>query len=92
MVLIQPCRTAAALEAIPDWDLDLDIAALEPKLEENGWEPRVNAGIMLIVRKSHEATIFRNGRVLIKTQDRHVAEGVWGDLSPTLLEVSRSGR
>lgn len=92
MVLIQPCRTTAALEAIPEADLDLDINALEPQLERDGWEPRVNAGIMLIVRKQHEATIFRNGRILIKTQDRRVAESVWTELEPRLLEASRRGR
>lgn len=47
MVLIQPCRTTAALEAIPEADLDLDISALEPHLERDGWEPRVNAGIKI---------------------------------------------
>ena len=91
MVLIQPCRTTRALEAIPEGDLDLDLQALEPQLEKRGWEPRVNAGIMLIVRKEHEATIFRNGRVLIKTLDLTAAQAVWDDLSPSLLEVSRRG-
>lgn len=91
MVLIQPCRTTRALEAIPEGDLDLDLAALEPRLEQRGWEPRVNAGIMLIVKKEHEATIFRNGRVLIKTLDMTAAHAVWDDLSPTLAEVSRRG-
>lgn len=89
MVLIQPCRTTRALEAIPETDWDLDLAKLEPRLEARGWQPRVNAGVMLIVRKTHEATIFRNGRVLIKTLDRQAAEDVWNDLSPSLEEVRR---
>lgn len=92
MVLIQPCRTTRALEAIPEGDLNLDLAALEPRLEKRGWEPRVNAGVMLIVRKEHEATIFQNGRVLIKTLDMGAAQAVWDDLSPSLTEVSRRGR
>ena len=91
MVLIQPCRTTRALEAIPEDDLDLDLEALEPKLESRGWQPRVNAGVMLIVRKTHEATIFQNGRVLVKTLDPKAAQAAWDDLEPSLLEVSRRG-
>lgn len=91
MVLIRPCRSTAALEAIPESDWDLDLAKLEPRLVGDGWTSRVNAVIMLIVRKAHEATIFRNGRVLIKTQDVDVAEAVWNDLEPRLLEVRQDG-
>jgi hypothetical protein len=91
MVLIQPCSTTRALEAIHEGDLDLDLARLEPRLEANGWQPRVNAGIMLIMRKEHEATIFRNGRVLIKTLDLNAAQAVWDDLAPSLTEMSRRG-
>lgn len=84
MVLLRPCRTSAAYEAIPESDLELDIPRLEARLMELGWAPLANAGIMLVVRKNVEATIFQSGKLLIKTRERDRAEQVWNELGPAL--------
>lgn len=85
MVLIQPCRTSAAYEVIPERRLRLDITALEKNVQAGGWEVLVNGGIILVVRKGKDdASIFNDGKVLIKTQERAVAERVWSDLKPLI--------
>lgn len=84
MVLIRPCKTSAAYEAIPERDLHVDLPALEDRLRELGWTSVANAGIMLVVRKRLEATIFQSGKLLIKTQAQPEAEEVWRELGPSL--------
>ena len=49
MVLIQPCKTTAAFEAIPERDLDLDLDRLEERLVAAGWRSVANARVLLIV-------------------------------------------
>lgn len=91
MVLIQPCKTTAAYEAIPERDLGLDLGRLEGDLVARGWQPVANAGILLVVRKRLETSIFQSGKLLIKTRNRVEAEAVWSELAPS-LEAATHGR
>jgi hypothetical protein len=84
MVLLKPCKTTAAFEAIPQDDQALDLDALERTLADAGWMPVANARVMLIVAKTVEATIFQSGKLLIKTMDRAQAQRTLDELWPHL--------
>lgn len=82
MVLIQPCSTTAAYEAIPERDLRLDMPRLRDQLEAHGWRTLADAGIMLVIQKgADDASIFRSGKILVKTRDPAVAQRVWNELN-----------
>lgn len=82
MVLLQPCKTTAAYEAIPERDLRLDLEAVERNLHASGWRTLANAGIMLVIQRgADDASVFQSGKLLIKTRDPAVAERVWGEIS-----------
>lgn len=76
------------MEAIPSPALEVDIAGLEARLGNAGWQTLVNAGVMLIARKEHEATIYATGKVVVKSQDGRVAQQVWDELQPILVGAS----
>ena len=83
-VFIRPCQSGRSMEALPSPALHMDLMALEERLETSGWQPVVNAGVMLIVRKDHEATIYGNGKVVVKSRDDGVMRRVWDELAPHL--------
>lgn len=83
LVLLQPCKTTAAFEAIPDSDLRLDLEAVEQRLHAAGWRTLANAGVMLVIRRgTDDASVFKSGKLLIKTRDATVAQRVWTEISP----------
>jgi hypothetical protein len=75
------------MEALPSPALKLDIDLLEARLAEAGWQPKVNATVLLIVRKEHEVSIYANGKTVIKNPDLRVAEQVWDELAPHIMAV-----
>jgi hypothetical protein len=75
------------MEALPSPALKLDIDLLEARLTEAGWQSKVNATVLLIVRKEHEVSIYANGKTVIKSQDLQVAERVWDELAPHIMAV-----
>jgi hypothetical protein len=82
MVLLQPCKTTAAYEAIPERDLGLDLEAVEQRLHGAGWETLANAGVMLVIRRgADDASVFKSGKLLVKTRDATVARRIWADVS-----------
>jgi hypothetical protein len=91
MVLLRPCKTTAAYEAIPERDRRLDLERLERDMAATGWSLVANARVMLIVKRDLEVTVFQSGKVLIKTRDRPQAEATWSQVEPLLEAVSRDG-
>jgi hypothetical protein len=89
-VFIRPCTSGRSLEAIPSPPLRLDIDALEQRLEGAGWQPKVNATVLLIVAKEHEATIYQTGKVIFKSRDEAVARQMWAELSPHLEATNQA--
>ncbi|MBI2078609.1 MAG: hypothetical protein HYT80_09630 [Euryarchaeota archaeon] len=83
-LFVRPCQSGRSMEALPSPPLRLDLIALEERLEASGWQPVVNAGVMLIVRKDHEATIYENGKVVLKSRDDAMMRRVWDELAPHL--------
>jgi TATA-box binding protein (TBP) (component of TFIID and TFIIIB) len=64
LLAIRPCR-ADAFEVVPRRETVLDLDVCERALRESGYEIVSNPGIMLVVRKEVEMTLYRHGRVLI---------------------------
>lgn len=86
MVLLRPCRTTAAYEAIPERDLRLDLGALETVFHREGWRTLANAGVMLVMQRgTDDVSLFQSGKLLIKTRDAAVAQRVWRDVGPLYL-------
>lgn len=70
------CSGRAAFEAIPSPRLHLDLDAIRARLEQAGLSV-VDARVMLIISFEHEATLSRDGRLLIKTGDPQVADAIF---------------
>jgi TATA-box binding protein (TBP) (component of TFIID and TFIIIB) len=93
MVLLRPCKTTAAYEAIPERELQLDLDRVEGALHARGWRTLANAGLMLVVQRGpDDASIFRSGKLLVKTRDADVARRVWEEIGPLYVEVNGHGR
>lgn len=83
MVVVKPCATAAAYEAVPERELRLDMPAVQKRLNAGGWRTLADAGVMIVVQKeATSASIFRSGKLMVKTQDAAHAERVWQEISP----------
>jgi hypothetical protein len=83
------CRGRAAFEAIPEPKLALDLRAARDRLEAAGVGV-TDARVMLICRLEAEATLARDGRLLIKTDDPRTADSVFRRLDG-LLGLSGKG-
>ncbi|MHB8352275.1 MAG: hypothetical protein ACYDFT_06290 [Thermoplasmata archaeon] len=73
------CAGGGAYEAVPRPRLSLDLADLKSRLESAGFSV-LDARVMLVIRRESEATISRDGRILIKTRDPAEAERILADL------------
>jgi len=70
---VKPCRYDA-FEAVPKGRVSLDLDECESKLAKNGYEVLANPGVMLVVRKGVEITVYPHGRLLIHpVKDRNDA-------------------
>lgn len=61
---VKPCRYDA-FEAVPKGKVSLDLEDCETRLKENGYEVLENPGVMLVVKKGIEITVYPRGRLLI---------------------------
>lgn len=83
MPLLRPCKNTASFEALPDnGRLQVNLDALERALVDDGWTLVVNAAVMLIVRRDIEVSIYRSGKMLLKTRDPEVALQAFRELHP----------
>ncbi len=76
MPLLRPCRNTAAFEVLPDEKGQLDLDAVEAGLTGAGYKRVVRAGVMLIMRREVEVSVYRSGKMLIKTRDPQEAQVV----------------
>ncbi len=68
---IKPCR-ADAFEVVPKKKIVLDLDECGRLLGESGYEIVSNRGVMLVVRKDIEMTLYPHGRILmhpVKTKE-----------------------
>lgn len=70
--LLKPCRTSAAIEAIPRERVSLDLDCCEEILK-NVCTIVANAGMLLIVNDQCEVSIHRDGRLVLKTGSKELA-------------------
>jgi ArsR family metal-binding transcriptional regulator len=61
---IKPCK-ADAFEVVPKGRVTLDLAECETLLREGGYEILSSPGVMLVVRKEVELTLYPHGRILM---------------------------
>jgi len=92
LVLVRPCKTTAAYEALPEQELRLDLEQVRHRLTATGWIPVADAGVLLVMRKDVDATVFRSGKLLIKTLDQALAQRVWDEVSRAYDGGASDGR
>lgn len=61
---LKPCRYDA-WDAVPKQRVRFDFPACWQKLQAGGYELVADVGVMLVVRKGVEVTLYRNGRLLM---------------------------
>ena len=84
MALLRPCSTSAGFMATPEKQRKVRMAELRAALEAEGYAIKVDARILLLVKKDVESTIYDTGKVLLKTTEKEEAEKGYGDLRPHL--------
>ena len=82
---LELCSGHAAFEAVPRPRLSLDLRRAGQRLRDAG-VPVLDARVMLIVQLEAETTVSRDGRVLVKSADRGLAERAFRRLA-ALLEL-----
>ncbi len=70
--------------ATPEQKRRVDMARLKAGLAGDGFGVVVDARIILIVRKGVESSIYDDGKVLLKTTDRALAETGYEAIRPHL--------
>jgi hypothetical protein len=81
---VKPCKFDA-YEAVPKKRIDLDLVRCEGILAGRGYEILANPGVMLVVRKGIEMTLYPGGRLLMhpvkdKTEAGRRARELYEDL------------
>ncbi|UCH89052.1 MAG: hypothetical protein JSV49_12605 [Thermoplasmata archaeon] len=83
---MQPCKSTAAFEAIPQDPQKLDLSSVESTLTSHGFEVIANAKVLLVVTKNEmEISIYPTGKILIKIDDKSVAEDMVSELESILM-------
>jgi hypothetical protein len=72
--VLEPCKTRAGFEAIPEEKLKWDLETVEGELAAAGIPTIVNAGVILVVDAGCEVSLFESGKLLFKTPNRALAE------------------
>ncbi|MDD1693406.1 MAG: hypothetical protein LUQ71_01660 [Methanoregula sp.] len=95
-LLLKPCKTSAAIEAIPRERLSLDIDRCE-EIFRKECTIVANAGIMLIIADLCEVSIHKDGRLILKTDSQELAADQAGRIAGWLegteaVRKQRDGR
>lgn len=80
MPLLRPCKNTAAFEVLPDTKGQLDLDHVESVLVEAGYRRKVRAGVMLIMAREIEVSVYKSGKMLIKTRDPQLAQSLAREL------------
>lgn len=74
MLIVQPCKTSAAYEAIPSSKLQLDLRNIKKKLKDDNKKIISETSFLIITKyKNNRVTIFKNGKLMmygIKNQQK----------------------
>jgi hypothetical protein len=85
--LLKPCKGYAGYLSTLKKQRKVDLKSLVGKLESQGHEV-LDAKHLLVVKKDYEVTIYPNGKLLVKTDDKEQArkavEAVYGIIFPDM--------
>lgn len=86
MALLRPCTTSAGFMATPEAQRRVDMAVLKDALEGAGVKVVLDAKVILLVKTPDgtEASVYDNGKVLLKTTEKDAAEAAYAMLRPHL--------
>lgn len=86
MALLRPCTTSAGFMAVPEQQRRVDMGALKEALAGGRFQVLLDAKVILLVKDPHgtEASVYDNGKVLLKTVDRNEADSAYAALRPHL--------
>lgn len=70
--------------ATPERQRRLRLPDLRPLLEGAGYQVVIDAGVLLLVRREVESSIYPSGKVILKTTDGDIARAAYDDLRPHL--------
>lgn len=70
--MMRPCRTSAAYFATLRKPLTLDLSEAATDLEAKGYRV-TDCGVLLILHQEPEVTLYKSGRVLVKTGEERAA-------------------
>lgn len=81
---VKPCKFDA-YEVVPRRKVSLDLDECEKRLSSGGYEVLSNAGVMLVLKREVEITLYPHGRVLLHpVKDREsalrIADKLYSDL------------
>ncbi|MHB8606219.1 MAG: hypothetical protein ACYDCK_13295 [Thermoplasmatota archaeon] len=75
--VLELCKNRAGYEAIPEARMSLDLTDVERRLQLGGFEPLVNARVILVAKWGRvEVSVFESGKLLFKTREKDDAEAV----------------
>lgn len=66
--MMRPCRTAAGFVAQPRRQTRLDLKTSGQALRNAGFNVK-DVDVLLMIRNEPEATLYKSGKVLVKTHD-----------------------
>lgn len=75
--------------AVPEQQRRVDMGALKSALAQGGFQVLLDAKVILLIKASDgtEASVYDNGKVLLKTTKKEAAETAYAALRP-LLDAS----
>ncbi len=71
--LLEPCRTSAGFMSTLKGEVRLDLRRTASLLRDADYEV-TEVGPLLVVKKEVELTLYQNGKIIVKTNDREEAE------------------
>lgn len=75
--LLEPCRTRSGWQVLPGGRHDdLDLQTVSTRIEAAGWTARLRTRLCHVFNGEPDLTLYPSGRLLIKDDDRDLAEGI----------------
>jgi hypothetical protein len=82
--LLEPCKTSAGFMSTLKGDVKLDLQNTASVLREAAYEV-TDVGPLLVVKKDVELTLYRNAKIIAKTDSREEAEKAVGEVYSLIL-------
>jgi hypothetical protein len=86
--LLRPCKSTAAFEALPNQNsqkAEINLTDCQIALEGLGYEEVCDARILIIMKKEIEVTIYPDGKLILKTDTKEIAERIMNEIYEQIL-------